>query len=44
MTIKAGVYRGDKTFSVGEIQGAFEALTTNPNSMKSMIRISGDAS
>jgi (R,R)-butanediol dehydrogenase/meso-butanediol dehydrogenase/diacetyl reductase len=29
--------------SLDEIQGAFEVLTTNPNAMKSMIRISGDA-
>lgn len=28
--------------SLDEVQGAFEALTANPNSMKSMIRISGD--
>lgn len=25
-----------------EIQGAFEALTTNPNAMKSMIKVSGE--
>ena len=29
--------------SLDEIQGAFEALTTNPNAMKSMIRISEPA-
>lgn len=29
--------------SLDEIQGAFEALTTNPNAMKSMIKISEDA-
>lgn len=29
--------------SIDEIQGAFEALTSNPNAMKSMIKVSEDA-